>query len=307
MFRCVICGREASGQPVRCPRCSGRASYLPLSRLNATELEPRPPKTPRKRVEPEPGADDAPELPETLPAPAEPAQHGLVIIPATDAADVDEPERLPTGIAQLDRVFGGDETPGYARGRFYLLGGRRGCGKSRLLMQLCGVVGGVVVSAEDQAADLLLRASHVLDHAARSRVQLVAIQAGCGLDAFGALLRELRPRFAMLDSMQAVAGDLLADQLRASIALWNLARETDCAIFANSQMNAEGRMRGSEAIQQWCDGIFGVERVEGREGVVRVSCGGKNRHGPDHITACLTHTARGLVATSHVVEQQGAA
>ena len=50
---------------------------------------------------------------------------------AVEDVSVDDAERLPTGLSELDRVLGG----GVVRGGVALLGGEPGIGKSTLLMQ----------------------------------------------------------------------------------------------------------------------------------------------------------------------------
>ncbi len=55
-----------------------------------------------------------------------------------NAVEIDEEDRIPSGIEELDRVLGG----GIVRGSLVLVGGDPGIGKSTLLLQLCRNVSG---------------------------------------------------------------------------------------------------------------------------------------------------------------------
>lgn len=57
---------------------------------------------------------------------------GTAPVPVTQIAGVEEGERLPTGLEELDRVLGG----GALRGSVNLIGGEPGIGKSTLMLQL---------------------------------------------------------------------------------------------------------------------------------------------------------------------------
>ncbi len=297
-FRCVVCRRSSKGQPVRCPCCSSRASYV-LAAVPVVAFESDAPPAKGRRTVPAELAELAAValLAETLPAPPPASEDGaLTVVQASAAAaDVEEPERVAT-LPDLDRVLGG----GLCLGRFVLVGGNRGSGKSRLWTHALGRVGGFYASAEEQIDDGALRTKQILTDAERARVGLVHVPAGEGVDRFASLVRRHRPRLAVLDSLQAVAGEQPPQQGRAALALHELSRETGSAIVALSQMNGEGGLRGSKQIEQWCDTILIVERVEGRDSVRVVRCE-KNRYGTEDERAYFTHTAKGLVSTSEAV------
>ena len=75
--------------------------------------------------------------------------------------DTQEEIRFTTGVGELDRVLGG----GAVRGSVVLVGGAPGVGKSTLLLQLCGLVGGservLYVTGEESRRQLKMRAQRL--------------------------------------------------------------------------------------------------------------------------------------------------
>jgi hypothetical protein len=142
-------------------------------------------------------------------------------------------------------------------------------------------------------------------------VKLHHVPAGLGVAAFCGIVERVRPPVAVLDSVQAVAGELPGPQGDAVRALHELSRATGTCVVLLSQMNAAGTMRGSKAIEQWPDAILRIacppldqltpaelsllDVVEG-EALCVIRVDGKNRHGSPHAVVRMKHTARGLRA-----------
>ncbi|MDR1875462.1 MAG: DNA repair protein RadA, partial [Synergistaceae bacterium] len=87
---------------------------------------------------------------------------GVSRVDVVSAVSVKPPERLSSGIAELDRVLGGGLTPGGV----VLIGGQPGIGKSTLLLQAGGLVasGGtpvLYISGEESSAQVALRAQRL--------------------------------------------------------------------------------------------------------------------------------------------------
>ena len=101
------------------------------------------------------------------------ASKGRVVALETLAKTADRIARIPTGLAELDRVTGGGIVPGSA----LLIGGEPGIGKSTLLLQLGAAFANagrraIYFSGEEAAAQVRLRAE---------RLGLSAGAAGAGL------------------------------------------------------------------------------------------------------------------------------
>ena len=120
------------------------------------------------------------------------------------ALDVRPPERITTGISELDRVLGGGLVPGGV----VLLGGQPGIGKSTLLLQAAGSVAKssnspvLYISGEESDAQVALRASRI--HTASENLYLYS---GSNLED---ALRNLDGKnfaFFVLDSVQAMSAD----------------------------------------------------------------------------------------------------
>lgn len=118
--------------------------------------------------------------------------------------DVKAPERLSTGIEELDRVLGGGLVPGGV----VLLGGQPGIGKSTLLLQAAGSVAMnynipvLYISGEESDAQVALRASRI--NRASEKLYLYS---GSELEEALRNLDENNFAFFVLDSVQAMTAD----------------------------------------------------------------------------------------------------
>ena len=107
--------------------------------------------------------------------------------------------RLPTGMAELDRVFGGGLIPGSVT----LLGGEPGIGKSTLLLQLADhaarSIPTLYLSAEESAAQIGVRARRLGIDAGGLRVV-----ADTDLEAAMGATRDAGVKLLIIDSIQTV-------------------------------------------------------------------------------------------------------
>ena len=115
-----------------------------------------------------------------------------------------ESPRVPTGIAEFDRVLGGGLVPGGV----VLIGGDPGIGKSTLLLQALSLLSGhlqaLYVSGEESAEQVALRAGRLqLD--ARNLQLLPEIN----LERILSTLRAVKPDVAVIDSIQTVYSETL--------------------------------------------------------------------------------------------------
>src|SRR5690349_2349159 len=125
VYVCADCGAETLKWQGQCPQCArwNTLEQRSVSRRSTVTAGPAP----------------------AAPAPVEQLSAGEVT-------------RLPTGMSELDRVFGGGLIPGSVT----LLGGEPGIGKSTLLLQLADHAAAstptLYLSAEESAAQIGVRA-----------------------------------------------------------------------------------------------------------------------------------------------------
>src|SRR5712664_1993492 len=115
-----------------------------------------------------------------------------------------EAPRLPSGMAELDRVTGG----GFVRGSVLLVGGDPGIGKSTLLTQATSLMAraghrAVYISGEEAVAQVRLRAERL--GLAQAAVELAAETAV--EDIVATLSEGATPRLVVVDSIQTMWTD----------------------------------------------------------------------------------------------------
>src|ERR671923_2820370 len=162
---CTECGYAAARGFGRCPGCGAFG----------TLVEEAPPATNR------PGARE--------PRP---------ILRLVDV-EVEEAERIPTGVPELDRVLGGGVVPA----SLVLVGGEPGVGKSTLLLTALAAVSrngrrALLVTGEESTAQVKLRAARL------GGAEAVEILAETELEAVCAALERERPAVCVVDSVQTV-------------------------------------------------------------------------------------------------------
>jgi DNA repair protein RadA/Sms len=126
-----------------------------------------------------------------------------------------ENPRIPTGLAEFDRVLGGGLVPGGV----VLLGGDPGIGKSTLLLQAGAALGAahkvLYVSGEESPEQIALRAE---------RLGLVdapvEILAEVELESIVAAIGESKPEIVVVDSIQTVYTGALASAPGPGFASW---------------------------------------------------------------------------------------
>src|SRR3954452_24580679 len=144
----------------------------------------------------------------------------------------EESERIPTGVAELDRVLGGGLVPA----SLVLVGGEPGIGKSTLLLMALGAIAkdrrALLVTGEESVAQVKLRAARL------GGCDQVEILAETELDAVCATLERERPAVCVIDSVQTLYAAELSStpgsvgQVReAASRLLRVAKESGVATF----------------------------------------------------------------------------
>src|SRR5215212_345892 len=140
----------------------------------------------------------------TMPASIRSRRKGRLFALETLTGETHEAPRMPSGMAELDRVTGG----GFVRGSVLLVGGDPGIGKSTLLIQAAAALAklghrAVYISGEEAVAQVRLRAERLALTGAS-----VELAAEISVEDIVATLSEGKtPRLVIIDSIQTMWTD----------------------------------------------------------------------------------------------------
>jgi DNA repair protein RadA/Sms len=228
---------------------------------------------------------------------------GSAPIPIPDIVEISAADRLRTGIAELDRVFGG----GLVAGCLVLLGGEPGVGKSTLLVQaLAGLArrggahevgrgvdeahpaggagrhashdGVLYATGEESVAQTAMRARRV--GAADARLSVVA---ETDVDRILAHAHAAQPAVLAVDSIQTVYTPAL-DSIPGSLAqvrecasrLMQFAKTSGTPTIVVGHVTKDGGLAGPKTLEHLVDVVL---QLEGDGGPYRILRAHKNRFG----------------------------
>ena len=177
------------------------------------------------------------------------------------AVNVEPPERIATGINELDRVLGGGLIPGGV----VLIGGQPGIGKSTLLLQAAGSVAKtgrkvLYISGEESEAQVALRAARI-----NAASQNLLLSCGANLDAAITSLNNLDDiAFFVLDSVQALRISAESDawagtptQVRAvAQAVIDIARLKNIPAVMIGHITKDGKIAGPMLLEHMVDTVL---------------------------------------------------
>ena len=210
-----------------------------------------------------------------------------------------EESRLPTGVAEFDRVLGG----GLVHGAVVLIGGDPGIGKSTLLLQALCAMGDrhkvLYVSGEESAQQIALRArSLALD---ASTLHLLA---EISLEKIQAQLQAEKPAVAVIDSIQTIYSEQLTSapgsvaQVRECAAqLTRLAKSSGITIIFVGHVTKEGALAGPRVLEHIVDTVLYFEGDT--HSSFRLIRAFKNRFGAVNELGVFAMTEKGLKGVSN--------
>jgi DNA repair protein RadA/Sms len=208
-----------------------------------------------------------------------------------EAADAD---RIPTGVAELDRVLGGGLVPA----SLVLVGGEPGVGKSTLLLMALAAISkerrALLVTGEESAAQVKLRAARL------AGPEAVEILAETDLDVICATLEQEPPAVCVIDSVQTLysadvgsAPGSVAQVREASARLLRVAKESGVALFLVGHVTKDGAVAGPRVLEHLVDCVLQFEGD--RYHAHRVLRAAKNRFGSTNELGVFEMTGAGLV------------
>ena len=198
-----------------------------------------------------------------------------------------------TEIKEFDRVLG----KGIVQGSVTLFAGEPGIGKSTLLTQLVGKVGGLYVAGEESAEQIALR------------VKRLGVKAE-GFDIFESnSVEEIEDylnrvnnlyKIVVIDSIQVIGCDNAAgavgsvSQIKEStFRLVQLAKRLKVAMFIVGHVTKDGDIAGPKLLEHMVDTVLYFEGE--KNGELRILRANKNRFGPTDEVGIFKMTDKGLL------------
>lgn len=210
--------------------------------------------------------------------------------------DVALPDRMATGIAELDRALGG----GFVEGSATLIGGDPGIGKSTLLLQAAAklsLAGKRVayVSGEEASDQVRLRARRL--GLGNAPVQLAA--ATSVRDILTTLGGANPPDLLVIDSIQTMHSDLIegapgtVSQVRAAAGeLIRFAKERGTAVVLVGHVTKDGSLAGPRVMEHMVDTVLAFEGERSHQ--YRILRAIKNRFGGTDEIGVFSMETQGL-------------
>src|SRR3954468_2092324 len=268
-FACTECGYAAGRWLGKCPACGEFGTLVEdvLSRATGAKAPPKP----------------------------------LLRLAEVEA---DEAERIPTGVAELDRVLGGGLVPA----ALVLVGGEAGGGKSPLLLTALAAISkhrrALLVTGEESTAQVKLRAARL------GGAERVEILAETELETVLATLETERPAVCVIDSVQTLyssevgsAPGSVAQVREAAARLLRTAKEAGVATILVGHVTKDGSVAGPRVLEHLVDCVLQFEGDRYREH--RVLRAIKNRFGSTNELGIFEMTGTGLVGVPEPSELFG--
>ncbi len=212
--------------------------------------------------------------------------------------DIDEKikghARLSTGIAELDRVFGG----GIVIGSLMLLSGEPGAGKSTLLLQICDHIssGGKVlyVSGEESVRQIKLRANRLGIYGDN-----IILATETSIEDICALIEGTKPVLAVIDSIQTMQSETVNSSVgsvtqvkECTARLLHVAKSNEIPVFVVGHVNKDGAIAGPKVMEHTVDTVLYFEGD--RTLPYRILRAAKNRYGSTNEIGLFDMTSDGL-------------
>src|SRR5918998_1122293 len=206
---------------------------------------------------------------------------------------VESENRTDTGVGELNRVLGGGIVPG----SMVLVGGEPGVGKSTLLLQVMGHLGGscLMVSGEESPRQVALNVRRLGIENAGFR-----ILSETEVDVIEATILGERPQFVVVDSIQTLYSSELSGapggvgQVRECAArLMRLAKSEGIAVLLVGHVTKEGSIAGPRVLEHMVDTVLQFEGD--RFQAFRILRALKNRFGSTNEVGVFEMTGQGMV------------
>ncbi|MCJ7802530.1 MAG: DNA repair protein RadA [Candidatus Marinimicrobia bacterium] len=220
--------------------------------------------------------------------------------PLTDILQKKQTKRIPTHIAEVDRVLGGGILPG----SLILLGGNPGIGKSTLALQMLGKVNrpSLYISAEESEDQIAMRAKRL--QISSSEMQLSGEN---HVDNILEQIISLKPEVVIIDSIQTVYSDSI-DSLPGSVSqiresgqqLLQICKERGVTIVLIGHVTKEGIIAGPRMLEHMVDTVLYLEGDDRYDHRILRSV--KNRFGATNEVGIFQMQSDGLIEVENPSE-----
>mgnify|MGYP002596401356 CR=1 FL=1 len=216
---------------------------------------------------------------------------------------VENEERIPTGIHELDRVLGG----GIVKGSLSLVGGDPGIGKSTLLLQVCRNLANskrkvLYISGEESMHQIKMRAERI-----GTFEEEMLLYCETDLDAITNAILKTKPEFAVIDSIQTMYSEDVTSapgsvsQVRESTNVFmQLAKGLCIPIFIVGHVTKEGTVAGPRVLEHMVDTVLYFEGD--RHASYRILRAVKNRFGSTNEIGVFEMRQSGLMEVENPSE-----
>lgn len=212
-----------------------------------------------------------------------------------DEISSEDNNRIPTNIAEFDRVLGG----GIVSGSIVLVGGEPGIGKSTLLLQVCSNLCNnknvLYISGEESANQLKLRATRL-----GINTPNLYIAASVDIDAVNHYVNSVKPDFIIIDSVQTMYSSELSSapgsvsQVRqVTLTLMQMAKQNQISIFVVGHVTKEGGIAGPKVLEHMVDCVLYFEGNANHS--YRILRAVKNRFGKSGEIGMFKMSDKGLI------------
>lgn len=216
--------------------------------------------------------------------------------------DYTKEERIPTGIAEADRVLGG----GVVAGSAVLISGEPGIGKSTMMLQAAEALSKdsvvLYVSGEESPKQIRLRAERL-----GTLSKNLMLFPETNLFAIEKAIEQIKPSFVVIDSIQTMFRDDLpsapgsVSQVRECAGyLVRIAKATGIPTFIVGHVTKEGNIAGPRLLEHVVDTVLYFEGERHKQyRILRVT---KNRFGSTNEVGIFEMKDKGLVEVANPSE-----
>ncbi len=214
-------------------------------------------------------------------------------------------QRLPTGMYELDRVFGG----GIVFGSVILLGGEPGIGKSTILTQMLikilsehDKLKALYVAGEESPQQISQRIQRMAGKSAKQESDWqsrLTFFSSSNVDQLVAYIKKEKPDILVVDSVQTLVTEDLSGmpgsvgQLReVTSRLVSVAKQFNIPTFLVGHVTKDGDIAGPKVLEHIVDSVLQISGARNEE--VRLLRSLKNRFGPTDEVGLFRLTSDGV-------------